>query len=285
MMIVSKLAAFLGRYPNWVRLRAGHIRYDHQPALIGTRERDDGFDAQGCADDLMCELQHHCDQFDGEQRYQIVLTDGENEVCGVHVFTLSNHRPAQVTMTQAQPMMDDPDMVRLALRQTAESQRHAENCVSLVLRCNQAMMGQMGGQLLRLSERCTMLEDRHWDTMKMTETMLSERHTRELETAEAERRASYQEQLFGKLIEVAPYLIGSLTGATPVAELLQTIEPDKLRLLMSILNPRQLAMLKDLSGKAERADVAMQVLTGRRPPEPPAARTAQQPPTQTEGAA
>lgn len=135
--------------------------------------------------------------------------------------------------------------------------RHNEANVRSVVQSSQQLLRAQGHMITVLADRQGDMEQRHTEYVRLTESLLSERHLRELATKESELKVRAWGEGLEKLHLLAPVVINKLAGqrilpeqTTVVGEmvgsLVESLTNDQIEKLSAVLKPEQLIVVLNL---------------------------------------
>ena len=139
----------------------------------------------------------------------------------------------------------------------AQLMRHNEGNMRSVVTNSQVLLRSQGQIVESLSERLKYMEDKHLHSVQVYESLLSERHVRELASKEHELRTKAWGEGLDKLSLLAPVIINKLAGqrilpepTTVVGEMVggfvESISPEQVQKLGGVLTPEQMIVVLNL---------------------------------------
>lgn len=147
--------------------------------------------------------------------------------------------------------------------------RHNEANARAVVGQTQQILRAQGDMLERALARVSSMEERHGQAVQIYETLLTDRHTRELATKEHELKVRAWTEGFEKLSLLVPVLVNKAAGVRLLPEpasvtnaivesIVDSITPEQAEKMAGVLTPEQMIALMSLVEDRRKQQAARQ---------------------------
>ena len=191
------------------------------------------------SDEIMASAHSHAEESTRLQRYSVVAYAADETVLAMCPFRM---RPT--TESSAGTDFDSEPATPNGL--ISQMMRHNEALTRMHLANYKDMMGLLAEEVGRVRRRNDELEDKNISMVRMYEELMSEKHQRDMETLKEAHSEDRKERLLTQGEKLLPFIAAKVTGQTAVKKFMQTLAPDDMAKLMTILRPEQIEALEGI---------------------------------------
>lgn len=201
----------------------------------------------------------------GRQRYLVsVYRDAERRPDGRFPFMVTadpeindgegagsslDSEPATLSGIVSQQMRHNEGLLKMLVSTLADSMKHMRNSLGELVQENREM------------------RDKHLETMRLMEEMISMREHRQLEVQRASRDDNRKDQLIGKITTLLPVVAGKIAahmdpspasveraGLAQIRSLVESLTPEQIDQLGKVLRPEQAIAMLELSNLIDKTE-------------------------------